>query len=177
MSAAAHDARARASKREREREKRDQRRKKMSSKLVKQSLKRAKAAAAVAVANNSSNVGGTMDVSTQNVVRNKTALKKRKKRAKEKREKRKAEEQRKAELMGDAVDEKALSARRRRHLAYFAIGVNDSGRNGEMEKLLVGKEALGKKKRRREDSDDDSDESVGDDDWDVKDLFQNAKKT
>ena len=44
----------------------------MSSKLVKQSLKRAKAAAAaVAVANNSSNVGGTMDVSTQNVVRNK----------------------------------------------------------------------------------------------------------
>ena len=150
----------------------------MSSKLVKQSLKRAKAAAAaVAVANNSSNVGGTMDVSTQNVVRNKTALKKRKKRAKEKREKRKAEEQRKAELMGDAVDEKALSARRRRHLAYFAIGVNDSGRNGEMEKLLVGKEALGKKKRRREESDDDSDEAVGDDDWDVKDLFQNAKKT
>ena len=150
----------------------------MSSKLVKQSLKRAKAAAAVvAVANNSSNVGGTMDVSTQNVVRNKTALKKRKKRAKEKREKRKAEEQRKAELMGDAVDEKALSARRRRHLAYFAIGGNDSGRNGELGKLLVGKEALGKKKRRREDSDDDSDEAVGDDDWDVKDLFQNAKKT
>ena len=149
----------------------------MSSKLVKQSLKRAKAAvAAVAVANNSSSNVGTMDVSTQNVVRNKTALKKRKKRAKEKREKRKAEEQRKAELMGDAVDEKALSARRRRHLAYFAIGVNDSGRNGEMEKLLVGKEALGKK-RRREDSDDDSDEAVGDDDWDVKDLFQNAKKT
>ena len=46
-----------------------------------------------------------------------------------------------------------------------------------MEKLLVGKEALGKKKRRREDSDDDSDEAGGDDDWDVKDLFQNAKKT
>ena len=144
----------------------------MSSKLVKQSLKRAKAAAAAAA--NSSNIG-TMDMSTQNVVRNKTALKKRKKRAKEKREKRKAEEQRKAELMGDAVDEKALSARRRRHLAYFAIGMNDSGRAGEMAKLL-GKEA-GKKKRRREDSDDDSDEAVGDDDWDVKDLFQNAKKT
>ena len=145
----------------------------MSSKLVKQSLKRAKAAKAAKAAN-SSNIG-TMDMSTQNVVRNKTALKKRKKRAKEKREKRKAEEQRKAELMGDAVDEKALSARRRRHLAYFAIGVNDSGRAGEMAKLL-GKEA-GKKKRRREDSDDDSDEAVGDDDWDVKDLFQNAKKT
>ncbi len=46
-----------------------------------------------------------------------------------------------------------------------------------MEKLLVGKEALGKKKRRREDSDDEADEAVGDDDWDVKDLFQNAKKT
>ncbi len=172
---AAHDARASASKRERERDA-TKGEKKMSSKLVKQSLKRAKAEAA-AVANNSSSNVGTMDVSTQNVVRNKTALKKRKKRAKEKREKRKAEEQRKAELIGDAVDEKALSARRRRHLAYFAIGVNDSGRNGEMEKLLVGKEALGKKKRRREDSDDDSDEAVGDDDWDVKDLFQNAKKT
>ena len=137
----------------------------MSSKLVKQSLKRAKAS--------SNSSSSTMDI-TQNVVRNKNALKKRKKRAKEKREKRKAEEQRKAELMGDAVDEKALSARRRRHLAYFAIGVNDSGRAGEMEKLL-GKEVG--KKRRREDSDEDSDEAVGDDDWDVKDLFQNAKKT
>ena len=151
----------------------------MSSKLVKQSLKRAKAAAAaVAVANNSSNVGGTMDVSTQNVVRNKTALKKRKKRAKEKREKRKAEEQRKAELMGDAVDEKALSARRRRHLAYFAIGVNDSGRNGEMGEVISRKRSFGEEEKEEGRSRTTiRTRRSGDDDWDVKDLFQNAKKT
>lgn len=82
----------------------------------------------------------------------------------------KAEEQRKLELMGEMVDEKALMARKRRHLAYFAIGLNDSGRVGELEKFL-GKNG-GKKKGKREDDDDDAG-----DDWDVKDLFANAKKS
>ena len=77
--------------------------------------------------------------------------------------------------MGDAVDEKALSARRRRHLAYFAIGVNDSGESrGDGEVI---RERSGEEEKEEEDSDDDLDEAVGDDDWDVKDLFQNAKKT
>jgi hypothetical protein len=100
-------------------------------------------------------------------------LKKRKKSLKEKREKVKAEEQRKLELMGETVDEKALMARKRRHLAYFAIGLNDSGRVGELEKFL-GKNG-GKKKGKREDDDEDDDDAG--DDWDVKDLFANAKKS
>lgn len=127
--------------------------KRMSSKLVKQSLKRAK--------------GSPLDVHIR-----KHKLKKQKKSLKEKREKLKAEEQRKLELMGEQVDEKALMARKRRHLAYFAIGLNDSGRVGEMEKFL-GKNA-GKKKKRGGDSSEDEDDAG--DDWDVDDLFANAKK-
>jgi len=95
----------------------------MSSKLVKQSLKRAKEGR-----------GTFSSSSEQNKIR-KHKLKKRKKSLKEKREKVKAEEQRKLELMGETVDEKALMARKRRHLAYFAIGLNDSGRVGELEKF------------------------------------------
>ena len=64
-------------------------------------------------------------------------------------------------------------ARKRRHLAYFAIGLNDSGRVGELEKFL-GKNG-GKKKGKREDDDEDEDDAG--DDWDVKDLFANAKKS
>lgn len=128
--------------------------KKMSSKLVKQSLKRAK--------------GSPLDVHIR-----KHKLKKQKKSLKEKREKLKAEEQRKLELMGEQVDEKALMARKRRHLAYFAIGLNDSGRVGEMEKFL-GENAGKKKKKRGGDSSEDEDDAG--DDWGVDDLFANAKK-
>ena len=127
----------------------------MSSKLVKQSLKRAK--------------GSPLDVHIR-----KHKLKKQKKSLKEKREKLKAEEQRKLELMGEQVDEKVLMARKRRHLAYFAIGLNDSGRVGEMEKFL-GKNA-GKKKKKRGGGDSSEDEDDAGDDWDVDDLFANAKK-
>ena len=134
----------------------------MSSKLVKQSLKRAKEGRGTFASSSSE----------QNKIR-KHKLKKRKKSLKEKREKVKAEEQRKLELMGETVDEKALMARKRRHLAYFAIGLNDSGRVGELEKFL-GKNG-GKKKGKREDDEDDDDDAG--DDWDVKDLFANAKKS
>jgi len=133
----------------------------MSSKLVKQSLKRAKEGR------------GTFASSSEQDKIRKHKLKKRKKSLKEKREKVKAEEQRKLELMGETVDEKALMARKRRHLAYFAIGLNDSGRVGELEKFL-GKNG-GKKKGQREDDDEDDDDAG--DDWDVKDLFANAKKS
>ena len=130
----------------------------MSSKLVKQSLKRAKE--------------GRGTFASSSSERNKI----RKHKIEETEEKFKGKGESESggteEIGTDGRNGRRESAdgEKRRHLAYFAIGLNDSGRVGELEKFL-GKNG-GKKKGKREGEDGDD----AGDDWDVKDLFANAKK-
>jgi len=66
-----------------------------------------------------------------------TKLRKIKKTLQQKRESINAAERKRRELQGEQVSKEALNARKRRNLSYFAIGLNDSGRAIEMDKLLA----------------------------------------
>ena len=93
-----------------------------------------------------------MDVSTQNVACNKTALKKRKKRAKEKRKK---EGGRATESGADGRrgGRKSTVGEKETTSGVFCNRRNDLGRNGER-RSIVGKEALGKKQEEGRSDDD-----------------------
>jgi len=99
-----------------------------------------------------------------------TKLRKIKKTLQQKRESINAAERKRRELQGEQVSKEALNARKRRNLSYFAIGLNDSGRAIEMDKLLA---KQGKKMKTTRDDDDEDDDDK--DDWDEGDLFANAK--